>query len=240
MNRRFAFGLLSGLLAAVSVVAAPAATAQQNQGKLLFENRCTSCHGLYLQGSPDGPPLIGKSAAAVDFMLRTGRMPAAVAWEQTIAQKPQFDDERIRAIVAYVVFAGHGNPALPNPLPGNVAGGRALFAENCQSCHGITGHGASVGYAQVAPSLMSAAPEQIAEAVRIGPGVMPTFGTDVIAPSELDDIVSYVGMLQNRSRANNPGGLQLANIGPVAEGFVAWFFGIGLLVLLCRRIGTTD
>jgi ubiquinol-cytochrome c reductase cytochrome c subunit len=87
---------------------------------------------------------------------------------------------------------------------------------------------------------MSAAPEQIAEAVRIGPGVMPTFGTDVIAPSELDDIVSYVGMLQNRSRANNPGGLQLANIGPVAEGFVAWFFGIGLLVLLCRRIGTTD
>lgn len=209
-------------------------------GETLYNTRCSSCHGVHLQGSIDAPPLFGKNAADVDFMLRTGRMPAAVPGPQQLPKPAQFDDAQIRSLVAYVVSVGHGNAALPTLAAGNAARGRDLFAQNCQACHGVTGHGASVGSSEVAPSLMSVAPLQIAEAVRVGPGVMPAFGTDVIKPRDVDDIVTYVSLLQLQSHANNPGGLQLANIGPVAEGFVGWVFGIGLLVLLCRRIGTTD
>jgi ubiquinol-cytochrome c reductase cytochrome c subunit len=209
-------------------------------GEGLYDTHCSSCHGAHLDGSIIAPPLLQKSAADVDFMLRTGRMPAAVPGPQQLQQRPQFDDAQIRSLVAYVVAAGHGNAVLPSVRPGNVARGRSLFAANCQACHGVTAHGASVGSSEVAPSLMSVAPQQIAEAVRVGPGVMPAFGTDVVKQRDLDDLVSYVALLQQQSYANNPGGLQLANIGPVAEGFVGWVFGIGLLVLLCRRIGTTD
>ena len=55
---------------------------------------------------------------------------------------------------------------------------------------------------------------------------------------DVDDLAWYVNYLQ--TQPNNPGGLALANIGPVAEGFVAWVFGIGLLVLLVRQISRAD
>lgn len=226
---------------AVFVAAALLAMPRQaSEGERLFDVHCSSCHGMYLQGSAYGPPLIGTGAGYVDFMLRTGRMPAAVPWEQTMMKAPQFRDAQIRALVSYVSHAGEGSPILPKLAGGNAEHGRELFAENCEQCHGVTAHGASVGFSNVAPSLMSVAPEQIAEAVRNGPGVMPKFGSDVIAAHDLDDVVGYVALLQQQSHKNNPGGFQLANVGPVAEGFVAWVFGIGLLVLLCRRIGSTD
>ncbi len=236
--------LFAGALALCTIFAGSARAASSSAtsptGEQLFNTRCSSCHGVHLQGSADAPPLYGKSAADVDFMLRTGRMPAAIPGGQQLQQSPQFDDAQIRSLVNYVTSVGHGAAALPIVATGNAARGRDLFAQNCQACHGVTAHGASVGASEVAPSLMSTAPQQIAEAIRIGPGVMPAFGMDVINQRDADDIVTYVGLLQKQSYANNPGGLQLANIGPVAEGFIGWVFGIGLLVLLCRRIGTTD
>ena len=244
----------------------------KSSGQSLYELKCSSCHGMVLQGSPAGPPLIGTSAAYVDFMLQTGRMPAAIPGVQALPQAPQMSQGDIRAIVSYVTSTSRGKAPLPLPaqgrshftqvniraivrdvaanahdsqqLPqlanGNIEHGRAVFAENCEQCHGVSAHGGSVGYAIVAPSLMQTHPEQIAEAVRSGPGEMPRFGADVISASSLDDVVSYVQFLQHDKATYNPGGLQLANIGPVAEGFVAWVFGVGILLLFVRRIGSTD
>ena len=210
------------------------------RGESLYELRCSSCHGLVLQGGPDAPPLIGKSAADVDFMLQTGRMPAAAPGQQYVDVKPQLSQPDILAIVSYVSSRGHGPVQLPRLASGNAAHGRAIFAENCQQCHGVSAHGASVGYANIAPSLMHTRPEQIAEAVRVGPGEMPQFGPDVMTDANLDDLVSFVGFLQHEKRSYNQGGLQLANVGPVAEGFVAWVFGLGALVLFVRAIGSKD
>lgn len=235
-TRALAFAATFALCALLAVCARAATGA----GEKLYDTNCSSCHGVHLVGSAAAPPLFGKSAADVDFMLRTGRMPAAVTGPQQLEHAPKLDDAQIRSLVAYVTAVGGGNAAIPVVAAGNAARGRDLFAQNCQACHGVTAHGASVGSSEVAPSLMSVAPRQIAEAVRIGPGVMPPFGTDVVKRRDLNDIVAYVALLQRQSYANNPGGLQLANIGPVAEGFVGWVFGIGLLALLCRRIGTTD
>jgi ubiquinol-cytochrome c reductase cytochrome c subunit len=85
---------------------------------------------------------------------------------------------------------------------------------------------------------MDATPQDLADAVRYGPDVMPRFGPNVIDQRHLDDLASYVWYLQHAKY--NPGGLQLANWGPVSEGFMAWTFGIGLLVLLARRIGSVE
>ncbi len=208
------------------------------EGQRLFVQRCASCHGLHLEGSAQGPPLVNVDAIDVDFQLRTGRMPAEVPWEQEFDKPPAFTHAQIAGIVAYVMSRSSGNKQLPIVRLGNVQHGREIYAENCEQCHAATARGNAVGYADIAPSLMDASPQEIAEAVRMGPDVMPPFSTKQIDDRAMGDLAAYIEFLQNAKY--NPGGLQLANIGPVAEGFIGWVFGIGLLVLLVRRIGTTE
>ena len=196
---------------------------------------CSSCHGERIQGSESAPPLVGKSAADIHLMLDTGRMPAPDPAVNEIHKKPQFTEPQIRSIIAYVQsFSPQADRALPHVAPGNVRHGRALFSENCAQCHGASGNGASVGYGNVAPSLTHDSAMQVAEAIRAGPGVMPRFGTDVLSDRDVNDIAEYV-----RHPPVDSGGTPLAHIGPVAEGFIAWLFGIGLLTLFVRSIGTT-
>ncbi|MEO6834575.1 MAG: c-type cytochrome [Candidatus Tumulicola sp.] len=231
------FWLACGCLLALSLL--PRECLAQSKGASLYAEQCASCHGAIGQGSSIAPPLIGKSAADVHFMLDTGRMPAAISYEQEMHKPAQFTYRQIGEIVDYVMsFSQRPDRALPVLERGNIEHGRQLFAQNCEPCHGVTGSGASAGYAMVAPSLTQATVFQVAEAIRVGPGVMPRFGSDVLSARDVDDIAWYVNYLQTQSY--NPGGLALANTGPVAEGFVAWVFGIGLLVLFVRQIGTTD
>jgi ubiquinol-cytochrome c reductase cytochrome c subunit len=225
---------------AIVAVAGSASSQNLSDGERVYAQRCSSCHALSLRGTADGPPLTGVSAAYTDFMLRTGRMPAAVPTGQPLHQRALLDDRQIRAVVGYVTRAGGGDARLPIVRAGDPVRGRTLFVENCQACHAVSGLGASVGYAEVAPSLLAATPEEIAEAVRVGPGVMPRFGRDVIADGGVDDVLAYVGSLRERDHRMGAGGLQLGQIGPVAEGFVGWVFGLGVLVLLCRWLGTPD
>ena len=195
-----------------------------------------------MQGTSAAPPLLGRSAADVHFMLDTGRMPAPISYANEIHKAPAFDASQIDAIVAYVLsFSPHADRSLPKVTAGNVNRGRALFTENCAHCHGAAGDGASVGYDNVAPSLMKASPIQIAEAVRAGPGVMPRFGDDVLSDRDVSDIASYVDLVRRQAAPPdgiNAGGIALAHIGPVAEGLIAWLVGIGLLGVFIRSIGT--
>ncbi len=209
------------------------------EGQQLFNVHCASCHGLYMEGSPQAPPLADTDAGNVDFMLRTGRMPAERPFIQEFDRQPMFSEPQIQSIVDYVMSKSAGDKVLPSvPVPGNLEHGRRVWEENCEMCHASTAHGNSVGYREVAPDLMDASPIQIAEAVRMGPSVMPQFGPKVIDNASLSDVITYIEYLQHAKY--NPGGLQLANLGPVAEGFVGWIVGMGLLVLLVRRIGSTE
>ena len=59
----------------------------------------------------------------------------------------------------------------------------------------------------------------------------------------MSDIARYVNYVHTRPGGENgidAGGFSLAHVGPVAEGLVAWVFGLGALVLFVRRIGTTS
>ncbi|HEV2260771.1 MAG TPA: c-type cytochrome [Candidatus Rubrimentiphilum sp.] len=209
------------------------------EGQGLFRDRCASCHGLNLQGSAQGPPLLGTNAGNVDFMLQTGRMPAQFPWEEEFDKPAVFSRAQINALIAYIMSKSTGEKTLPVLVHGgDLRSGRIVYVENCAQCHSATARGESVGYRDLAPSLMDTAPEQIAEAVRMGPDVMPKFGPHVIDEKKMADLVAYISWLQTAKY--NPGGLQLSNWGPFSEGFIAWVVGLGLLVLLVRRIGTTE
>ena len=209
---------------------------------MLYDTHCSSCHGENGQGSSVAPSLIGRSAADVHLMLDTGRMPAAVPYANELHKRPQFTYAQMDQIVQYVQsFSPHSDTSLPLLMPGNPVHGRLLFAEHCAVCHGTTADGSSVGSDNVAPSLRNATAFQVAEAVRAGPGVMPRFGPDVLSAQDVDDIARYVNALQTETLfpAEDAGGLSLGHVGPVAEGLVAWFFGIGLLVFAIRFIAAT-
>jgi ubiquinol-cytochrome c reductase cytochrome c subunit len=234
---------LAAAIVFVLLAQAPAAARAGSDGAALYGTFCASCHGDRGQGSNVAPPLIGQSATEIHFMLDTGRMPAPAPNVNEIQRTARFSGRQISQLVGYILSFSPRRPpsTLPRVMPGNVNSGRALFAENCAQCHGATGDGASVGSENVAPSLAGVTGFQIAEAIRAGPGVMPRFGADVLSDREVDDIAAYVGFVHthgNMPDGPNAGGFSLAHLGPVAEGFVAWLFGLGALVLFVRSIGT--
>jgi ubiquinol-cytochrome c reductase cytochrome c subunit len=216
-------------------------------GAGLFAANCASCHGIAGQGVAEpnpraaggivgqGPPLIGVGALAPDFYLRTGRMPLRHAGEQPERQPPVFNDREIRALVAYVASFGGGPPIpTPHPDPSRLSEGMSLFTEHCAGCHQVVGEGGYVTGARV-PPLEDATATQIAEAVRIGPFLMPRFPKSQIDDRELDAIVAYV----EASRSpEDRGGLGIGHIGPVPEGIVAWLVAGVVLVGVCVLIGT--
>jgi ubiquinol-cytochrome c reductase cytochrome c subunit len=238
-------GLAAAALGITSLVA-PASRAQDgaaapagdaDRGRALFASGCSSCHGMDARGIRHrGPSLVGVGAQAADFYLRTGRMPLAHPQDPP-ERHPQtnYDDAQVADLIAYVGSLGHG-PAVPTPHPerGDLREGRELFTASCAGCHQIMGQGGVVTPGTVAPSLQQATDVQIAEAVRIGPYVMPPFTQRQIDDHELGSIVRYVASTRH---PDNAGGWGIGNIGPIPEGMVTWFIAIAALIVVARLIG---
>ncbi|MEY2403977.1 MAG: ubiquinol-cytochrome c reductase cytochrome c subunit [Acidimicrobiaceae bacterium] len=238
-------GLVLAATAAILLLLERPAGGQGNaaaRGKELFEVGCSSCHGIAGAGAatPDGeqrgPSLLQSGEAGAFYELSTGRMPLANSDDQPRRKRAVYNTEDIAALVAYVGSLGDG-PKLPDIdlSHADVAGGGELFRANCAPCHSASGAGGALSYGRAAPSLGPAQPEEIAAAVRAGPSQMPVFGEDALSTSELADVVAYVRYLRT---PEDPGGLPIGRIGPVPEGFVAWFFGAGALLAIVAWIGT--
>lgn len=205
-------------------------------GKSLFEAHCSSCHGLNAQGTTTGPTLVGVGAAAVDFQMSTGRMPASDPGAQ-VPRKPlpewvKDNPDAIRQISAYVQSLG-GGPQVPgreqvDPKLGDAAKGGELFRANCIQCHNWGGAGGALTRGKYAPNLNEATPEQIYEAMVTGPQAMPVFNDSTITPEEKRNMIAYITQIREQK---DPGGFGLGRIGPVTEGLVVWIVGILALVL---------
>ncbi|GAA3777472.1 hypothetical protein GCM10022225_76680 [Plantactinospora mayteni] len=205
------------------------------RGADLYLRNCASCHGPAGQGSQRGPGLVGVGPASVDFQLSTGRMPLEKVAVQPPHRRPAFSAEDIRAIVAHVDSFGGGGPEIPTVSPGDLRTGREVFLANCAACHSAAGVGATLTNGLIAPSLEGSTPLQVAEAVRVGPGLMPAFPETVLQQRELDALASYVQEL--RGDRLDRGGASLGRLGPTTEGLVAWGVGLLLLVLAARWLG---
>jgi ubiquinol-cytochrome c reductase cytochrome c subunit len=230
-----AFGVLYSTLSGGGASAAATATesTQVAQGHSLFVASCSSCHGLDAQGTTQAPSLIGAGAAAVDFQMSTGRMPAKELGAENERKPTDFTQSQIYDIAAYIASLG-GGPAIPSSDQVSTAGantglGSELFSTNCAQCHGFAGAGGALTYGKNAPSLNASTPTQIYEAMLTGPEAMPVFGDGTITPAEKKDIIGYV--IDTRSEAN-PGGFSLGRTGTVTEGLLGWLGGLGFLVII--------
>lgn len=215
-------------------------------GAELYSANCAVCHGEQGQGvlekDPDaaggavgqGPPLIGVGELAPDFYLRSGRMPLGSPDESPHRTRPYFGEREIEALVEYVSTFGEG-PEIPDPDPAEdeLTRGKSLFTEHCAGCHQAVAQGGYVKDARV-PPLQGLSARDIAEAVRIGPYVMPEFPESQISDQELNRIIAYV---QSTNHPRDEGGLGIGHIGPVPEGLVAWIAGALALVSFCMLIG---
>jgi len=236
------------------LAAAPAASAQPPHGVVtdvrggpaLYAANCATCHGGRGQGVPPpgiqgaggivgmGPSLRNVGAGTTDFYIRTGYMPLGHADDQPYRKRVLFDERQIRRLVRYVASFGSG-PPIPEPHPGraSVAKGMRLFIDHCAGCHQVVARGGVSSGARV-PPLTEASAVQIAEAVRSGPYVMPTFTRKAISDRELDSIIRYVGYTKDPA---HPGGWGLDFLGPVPEGFVTWLVAAAALVAACVLLG---
>jgi ubiquinol-cytochrome c reductase cytochrome c subunit len=230
-----ALACAAGLLAIALVPGASSGQSSQvARGRTLFAESCASCHGMDARGMKGlGPSLEGVGARAADFYLSTGRMPIDGPEDQPLRKEPAFPRSDIDALVAYI--GSLGGPPIPrvDPSRGSLAEGFQQFSESCAGCHQIVGQGGMVTGARV-PALQHATPTEIAEAVRIGPYLMPKFGEARIDQRKLDSLARYI---QSTHAPPDKGGWGIGHIGPIPEGFVAWLIGLAALVLVARVIG---
>jgi ubiquinol-cytochrome c reductase cytochrome c subunit len=202
-----------------------------DEGSKLFAANCATCHGLALQGSSEGPSLIGVGAAAVDFQVSTGRMPLAASGPQAEVKPPQFTEEQTAALAAYVASVSPG-PAIPSAEytsgeNGDAAAGAELFRINCAMCHNVAGAGGALTEGKYAPSLAGVTGTHIYEAMITGPQNMPVFSDLNLSPNDKQNIIAYLTYLDENS---SPGGFDLGSLGPVSEGLFIWIFGLGAII----------
>jgi ubiquinol-cytochrome c reductase cytochrome c subunit len=205
------------------------------RGRELYVEGCSSCHGMDAKGvDSQGPSLIGVGAASADFYLRTGRMPLAQPGHEPERTEPAYPEDQIRALDAYV--GSLGGPAIPsvNPSAGSISRGAELFGSSCAGCHSITGEGGVV-VGGFAPELHDVTPTEVAEAVRVGPYLMPSFDRNQISDQDLDSIARYVD--EAVQQPDDRGGWGIGHLGPVPEGLVAWAVAAVALLLVARLIG---
>ncbi len=207
--------LLAGLgYAAVTGVGAASAASHSvtggpliAEGRTIFNQQCSTCHGDFAQGVADtAPSLIG------------------------VGKPVTFSAQQIRALAAYIASLG-GGPPIPsmaevNPKGANAGLGQQLFVADCAQCHNFVGAGGDLTYGKFAPPLTKSTPRQIFEAMLTGPEAMPVFNNTTITPQQKRAIIAYV----TRTRSEpNPGGFSLGRVGPVTEGIVAF---VGLLLFM--------
>ncbi|WP_232425349.1 cytochrome bc1 complex diheme cytochrome c subunit [Pseudofrankia inefficax] len=233
-----ATGVLWSLLAPTGNAADPTESEAVRNGQALYLQGCSTCHGLNAGGTQSGPSLIGVGSAAVDFQMSTGRMPLAGAAAQAKRKDPSYSQTQIDQIAAYIQTMGGGQekPTITQKelADADMAFGGELYRSNCAQCHQVAGQGAPLTYGKYAPALTNATPEQIIEAMRVGPESMPVFGQGQLDDNSAKAIAAYIVASRD---ATSPGGDKLGAYGPVPEGLLAVLVGIGGLLGVCLWIG---
>ena len=217
---------------------APSSETAVEEGRALYLEGCASCHGLDAEGTSTAPSLIGAGAASVHFQVATGRMPLSAPSVQVGRKDPVYNAEQIDQLAAYIATLGPG-PAIPtaedlDTSNTDLARGGELFRTNCAQCHNFAGKGAALTHGKYAPSLMYATQQEVFEAMLTGPQNMPVFGDGTLTVEDKQDILAYVGHLQDQTQ---PGGFSLGSFGPVTEGAFLFTVAVALMAAAAVWIG---
>jgi ubiquinol-cytochrome c reductase cytochrome c subunit len=203
--------------------------------RLVYLRDCAYCHGATGGGTNRGPSLVGVGRASVDYWVGTGRMPLPSPEAQDRRSPPAYSRAVINGLEDLIAGFGPGGPDIPRVdiSHADLGQGLELYTLSCSACHVWSGVGGAL-LNQNAPPVLKATPTQVAEAVRLGPAAMPSFGTAALSDRELNDLVAYVVSLKHpRDRGGNP----LWHLGPTAEGAIGWGAGLGLIIIVLTWIG---
>jgi cytochrome c oxidase cbb3-type subunit III len=119
------------------------------QGKAIYDERCTACHGANGGAGERAPAIVIRNstpaagerndAPTLDIIRRGIPGTAMPAWGGRLA------DDDVLKLVAYI-HALRGT-AIDNPLPGDPVRGRQIFwgKGGCGNCHMISGRGSVLG-----------------------------------------------------------------------------------------------
>lgn len=168
--RKLAFSILSVALAACSGTGEPPATnsaasvpespehvavtltPEQEQGRVIFEAVCWTCHGT--GGHGDGPArtdaIVPPTFQTQDYALATRstlqqRFQAGLEGDDPAHPHMQYVAKLVRpesfaAALAYVPVL-----AYPREIPGSAINGQRIYQFRCAGCHGKTGRGDGPG-----------------------------------------------------------------------------------------------
>lgn len=193
-------------------------TAEQEEGRVVYETMCWSCHGS--AGRGDGPAVqVGSVTAPRDFNAGTFSGVTATQLKAEFRARAEGLDEdhphmrNVLSIVDEDAFAQALAyiPALtyPSALPGSAMAGRTTYVLRCQGCHGSDGRGGGPGadVLEVRPAdftrdtLLAAGNFEAAfEKIRRGGGgvhgsSMPAWGV-MLSDGDVWDLVAYVSTFQ--------------------------------------------
>lgn len=172
---------------------ADAARAQER-----YQVVCATCHGGAAQGGPvpgtdrTAPALTDTSAAYVDLVIRTGRMPPPADPFDNRERRVALDEDERERLVAWMTEEFGLEPGLPEPGEGDIAEGFAAYQQHCAHCHGASGQGGVAGAGAWTPNIAVHEPQVVLEAIRVGPFEMPAFSTDQIDEAQADGIAAYL------------------------------------------------
>ena len=227
--------MASGLVPALAVED-PLSSAERQTAETIYANQCATCHGSdgggrTIPGTDEqAPPLIGNpdiTVPYVDLTVRVGRMPPPEnePFDNRHRQVVIGDEER-ELLVAYMAEQFDLEGEVPDPLEGDAAAGREVYAANCAQCHGSTGAGGVAGAGAWTPDVIGRDAVAIAEAIRVGPFEMPRFGEEQISDQEIGDVAAFLDEVAHEE--GTP--LGLVELNPVyASGFA---FAFAVLILL--------
>lgn len=205
MIKRLSFLLFLSLsvTAVQPVIAAP-------NGKSLYDEHCSVCHGSNGEGG------VGIPLSLPDFINRTPDeyLFKSIRYGRPGRIMPAFDrlsDAQVTSIVQYVRTWGEGEAVkeITDVIVGDAKRGKTLYEKQCLQCHGEDGHGGKgtgVTFSRkrnlpiIAPSLSnpgflaSVTDHMIRDTLKFGREGTPMYSQLVagLSGQDIDDLVSYI------------------------------------------------
>jgi mono/diheme cytochrome c family protein len=167
------------------------------EGKALFAQQCASCHG------PDGGALPTADLRSREYLESKGAEGLARATAEGkggmpalgVAKGGTLTSEQIKAIVDFLLA-----PAAGDSAPAATEQGKALFAQQCASCHGPDGAGLPMANLKSRQFLEGRGAEGLARATAEGKGGMPAYGIaggGPLSDEQVKAIVQYLLSVAN-------------------------------------------
>jgi mono/diheme cytochrome c family protein len=217
--------VLAALAGVVFVSGCGTTTADETRGRVLFEQKCGTCHTFAQAGTTAqiGPDLDAAFASARESG-QTGDTIEGIVKAQVENPRPSTDNPAVSMpadivtgqdlddVAAYVAMYAGVPGAAPPKVPGGP--GAQVFASNgCGGCHTLA---AAKSGGVTGPNLDEVLPGQSAATIHEGivdpgkviaqgypPNVMPANYEDSLSPQELDDLVQY--LLESTSGGKSAG-----------------------------------